>query len=82
MPTWLAQSPRHRDVPPGATVLWSRGGMAATVPMRFGAAFSRRSFAEIGLDTLDRDGHPTVRAMRFSDETKPMPTHRLFTFLR
>ena len=67
---------------PGATVLWSRGRHSGDRTDEIRRCFLAAGFAEIGLDTLDRDGHPTVGAMRFSDETKPMPTHRLFTFLR
>jgi hypothetical protein len=67
---------------PGATVLWSRGRQGGDRTDEIRRRFDAAGFAEIGLDTLDRDGHPTVGAMRFVDETEPMPTHRLFTFLR
>jgi predicted methyltransferase len=62
---------------------WNRGRYGAYHDLESWRRYlAAAGFAEIGLDTLDRDGHPTVGAMRFSDETKPMPTHRLFTFLR
>ena len=67
---------------PGATVLWSRGRHGGDRTDEIRRRFVAAGFAEIGLDTLDRDGHPTVGAMRFVDETETMPTHRLFTFLR
>ena len=67
---------------PGATVLWSRGRHGGDRRDEIRWRFLAAGFAEIGLDTLDRDGHPTVGAMRFLEDTKPMPTHRLFTFLR
>ena len=67
---------------PGAVVLWSRGRQGGDRTDEIRRRFVAAGFAEIGLDTLDRDGHPTVGAMRFVDKTEPMPTHRLFTFLR
>jgi SAM-dependent methyltransferase len=67
---------------PGATVLWSRGQHGGDRTDEIRRRFFAAAFAEIGVDTLDRDDHPTVGAMRFTGETKPMPTHRLFTFLR
>jgi len=67
---------------PGATVLWSRGRQGGDRTDEIRRRFVAAGFAEIGLDTLDHDGHPTVGAMRFVDKTEPMPTHRLFTFLR
>ena len=67
---------------PGATVLWSRGRHGGDRNDEIRRCFVAAGFAEIGLDTLDCDGHPTLGAMRFLHETKPMPTHRLFTFLR
>ena len=67
---------------PGATVLWSRGRHRGDRTDAIRRCFFAAGFDQIGLDTLDRDGHPTVGAMRFLDETTPMPTQRLFTFLR
>jgi hypothetical protein len=67
---------------PGATVLWSRGQHGGDRTAEIRRRFFAAAFAEIGVDTLDRDDHPTVGAVRFTGETKLMPTHRLFTFLR
>jgi methyltransferase family protein len=67
---------------PGATVLWSRGRHGGDRTDEIRRRFVAAGFAEIGVDSLDREGDPTVGAMRFVDETQPMPTHRLFTFLR
>jgi len=67
---------------PGATVLWSRGRHGGDRTDEIRRRFVAAGFAEIGVDTLDREGHPTVGATRFIKETEPMPNHRLFTFLR
>src|SRR6476660_5617242 len=52
---------------PGAVVLWSRGRQGGDRTDEIRRHFVAAGFAEIGLDTLDRDGHPTVGAMRFVD---------------
>ena len=67
---------------PDAIVLWSRGRHGGDRTDEIRRRFGTAGFAEIGVDTLDREGHPTVGTMRFVGEPEPMPSHRLFTFLR